>query len=441
MTVVHITCMFRRKISNNNASDVETVLVVLNVSVVIQTVYVTGLSHDDTPKRSKTWTWGCNRSPCTYRHAINQTQTYTFSRGSYTSTKTATKAITSASDNGIYYVHVQAKDANNNESNVKTVIAVLEVPITLSDVQVTGLSHDTNAGRSKTWTWGCNKNSCTYRYVINKNQSHTFSGSYGSTRTTSKTISSASDNATYYLHVQAKDSNNNVSDVKTVLAVLEVPTTAVDVNVTGLSHDDTPKRSKTWTWNCDRGPCTYRYAVNQSQSHTFSGSYRSTKTATKAISSASENGIYYLHVQAKDANNNESNVKTVIAVLEVPITLSDVQVTGLSHDTNAGRSKTWTWGCNKNSCTYRYVINKNQSHTFSGSYGSTRTTSKTISSASDNGTYYLHVQAKDSNNNASDVKTVLTVLEVPTTAVDVNVTGLSHDDVPRASKTWTLELR
>ena len=192
-----------------------------------------------------------------------------------------------------------------------------------------------------------------------------------------------------------------------------VCSTTTTVNVTGLSDDTTPKNSKTWTWSCNESSCTYRYVINQSPNHTFTGNYGSTQKATKAISSSSENGTYYLHVQAKDSNNDESEVKTVLAVLEVSgTTPGNVSVTGLSDDRGPKNSKTWAWGCNKSSCTYRYVINQSQTHTLTGNYGSTRTATKTISSSSENGTYYLHVQAKDSNGDESAIKTVYVNLAV-----------------------------
>ena len=239
---------------------------------------VTGLANDSVPKASKTWNWGCDKGSCTYRYAINKSQTHQFSNNeNYTSTRTATKRITSASDNGTYYLHIQVKDANNNESEIFKFLAVLEVAGTGGDVEVTGLSHDTNGGRSKEWDWGCNKSSCTYRHVINTAQNHDFTNEdlYNSTQTATKTITAASENNTYYLHVQAKDSNNNESDVETVLVVLNISVVIQTVYVTGLSHDDTPKKSKTWTWGCNRSPCTYRHAINQSQTYTFSrGGYK-----------------------------------------------------------------------------------------------------------------------------------------------------------------------
>ena len=403
---------------------------------------VTGLEDDPTPKASKTWTWGCDKSSCTYRYVINQDQTHTFTNEAYGSDTTATKTITSASDNGTYYLHVQAMDSESNESEVETVLAVFEISAD-GDTHVTGLMHDTNAGSSKTWNWGCDKGSCTYRYAINQDQEHTFTNEdlYDSTTTETKSISSASENGTYFLHVQAKDSAGNESDVRTVVVVLEIGTAINDVFVTNLNHDTNAGSSKTWNWGCNKRACTYRHVVNQNPTHTFSSStaYNSTTRAAKTISSANDNGTYYLHVQAKDSsNNNESEVETVLAVIEVLTTTGDVFVTGLDHDTNAGDSKTWNWACNQLPCTYRHVVNQSQTHTFSGSsaYNSTQRAVKTITSASEDGTYYLHVQAKDSNNDESEVRSVLAVFEFPDTTGDVRVTGISHDDVPKTSKTW-----
>ena len=404
-------------------------------------VQVTGLAHDTDAGNSKTWSWGCNKSSCTYRYVINQSSSHTFrSSDSYGSTTRATKGITSSSQNGTYYIHVQARDSDGNVSEVKSVLAILNIS-TSGDVRVTGLAHDTSPKASKTWSWGCNKSSCTYRYVINQSRTHTFrsSDSYGSARTATKSISSSSEDGTYYIHVQARDSSGNVSEVKSVLVTLRTEITTSDVLVTGLSHDTTPKASKTWRWGCNKSSCTYRYVINQSSSHTFrsSDSYGSARTATKRITSSSEDGTYYIHVQARDSNGNVSGVESVLAILEIEA-VSDVQVTGLSHDTSPKASKTWTWGCNKRSCTYRYAINQNSTHTFSsGSYASINTATKRITSSSEDGTYYIHVQARDSNSNESEVESVLAILEVETARSDVQVTGLEHDVDPKASKTWT----
>ena len=272
-------------------------------------------------------------------------------------------------------------------------------------------------GLQKHGLWNCDRGPCTYRYAVNQSQSHTFSGSYRSTRTTTRAITSASENGIYYLHVQARDSNNNVSEVETVIAVLEISTTSSDVRVTGLSHDTNPKSAKTWNWGCNKSSCTYRYTVNQSQSHTFSTNYGSRSTATRRITSSSQNGTYYLHVQARDSQGNQSEVETVLAILQRNNNrVGNISVTGIDNDIEARMSKTWRWDCTNNSgaCSYRHVINQNDTHSFpaSHSYGSIQTDMKEIVVKEENGTYYLHVQTKDAAGAESAVKNVIAYLSV-----------------------------
>ena len=88
--------------------------------------------------------------------------------------------------------------------------------------------------------------------------------------------------------------------------------------MTGLVSDTTPTNSKTWNWNCSNSPCTFRSVINRSPTHTLSGTYNTDSNTTKALNSGEEEGIYYLHVQAKDSSSNESDVKTVSFILQRP---------------------------------------------------------------------------------------------------------------------------
>ena len=390
---------------------------------------VTGIENDTTPRSSKIWSWDCSKPTCTFRFVITQTaQSFDFPEAhSYGRLKTKTINISNRSA-GTYYLHVQAKDSDDNESDVTTVSATLQAETTRT-VMVTGIADDITSKSSKTWTWDCNETPCTFRFAINQEDDHTFSAtdSYNNTKRVTKNTSTGE--GTYYLHVQAKDSAGNESGVRTVVFILE------NLTVTGIENDTTPRASKTWNWNCNSPPCTFRYEVNANSSHAFSSnqSYGSTKTKTIDISDPGRSArTYYLHVQAK-ANSNESPVKTVSFVLS-SVTL---RVTGLTNDTTPKRLKTWTWGCSENgasvSCTYRHVINQNATHNFGNArYNSTKTAEKSISSASNNGTYYLHVQAK-ANSNESPVKTVSVVLSSAT----LSVTGLTNDTTPKSLKTWT----
>ena len=81
--------------------------------------------------------------------------------------------------------------------------------------------------------------------------------------------------------------------------------------ISGLSNDETPKKSKTWTWSSGEGTL-FRYSVDQNATSTLSGDYSDLTSATKS----SGEGTWYLHVQAKDSGDDESEVVNVSAILD-----------------------------------------------------------------------------------------------------------------------------
>jgi hypothetical protein len=81
-------------------------------------------------------------------------------------------------------------------------------------------------------------------------------------------------------------------------------------------------------------------------------------------------------------------------------------ITGLSNDTTPTASKTWNWSSDDASAQYRYVIDQSGVGVPTGSYGSVTTATQ----SSGNGTYYLHVQARDTAGNESSVATVSAIL-------------------------------
>ncbi len=401
-----------------NESEIKSVSVNLdNVKPV-----VTELSDDSTAAKSRTWNWGCDKAPCTYRFVINQSSNHVFSGDLYKTMNPPTASQTSGT--GIFWIHVQAKDEIGNESSVVSVSAVLDNTLPI----VTSLSSDSSPRQAKTWTWGCNKNNCSYRFAVNRLTNHTFqtTSNYGPIHT--KTVNTTDNGiGTVWLHVQAKDGMNNESSVVSVSAALnDTPLT-----VTRLSSDPSPTKSKTWNWSCSESPssnCTYRFEINRSAApHTFpSGkSYGSTTTASKS----SGDGTWYLHVQAKSAVKGESVVESVSVVLDNTIPT----LTGLADDNIVQPSKTWDWGCSETSpsnCEYRSVVNQSANHSFSANtpYGSTIIASQ----SSGNGTYYLHVQARDTAGNVSGVTSVSVTLDNS----GPEVTELANDSTPAKFKTW-----
>ena len=83
-------------------------------------------------------------------------------------------------------------------------------------------------------------------------------------------------------------------------------------DITGLVSDAVPTKSKTWNWDSADQSATFRFSIDQLEEGIPDGEYVALKTATQPIG----NGVFYIHVQAKDALGNESGVLTVSAVLD-----------------------------------------------------------------------------------------------------------------------------
>ena len=225
------------------------------------------------------------------RSAINQDETWTPS-GEFGSIKTATK---SGAD-GIWYLHVQAKDTAGNTSPVITVYATLDN--TPPACTITGLPSSPTYQTGVTLTIGGHGVSH-YRYKLDD-------GSYNAEIEVHipMALSGLSD-GTHTIYVLGRDLAGNWQAEPTT-ASLTVDTQAPVI--TGLSDDPTPTQSKTWTWNANEGS-VFRYNIDQNETWAPSGEFDGTKTAT--ISEV--HGTWYIHVQAKDLAGNESSVTTVSA--------------------------------------------------------------------------------------------------------------------------------
>ena len=106
----------------------------------------------------------------------------------------------------------------------------------------------------------------------------------------------------------------------------------VDTNtpvVIGLEDDSTSTRSVTWSWSCeDASNCQYRYAITTSNAHAFADE---PYTEEAQAIQGSGDGVYYIHVQARDEAGNESAVVRAEAILDntAPSQTGDV---GVPHD-------------------------------------------------------------------------------------------------------------
>ena len=350
--------------------------------------------------------------------------------------------------NGMWYIHVQAKDGFGNLSQVTTSSVFIDnIPPKLK-----GLSDDPVPKKEKIWKWQSDEAEVTYRFKINNqsefdltesfkkiNQAKIFytdgqyyihieetsvedtSGSMGEALSLFCNFAPVSNkDEKLFLHVQAKDKAGNVSEPVTVFCILDNTKPVI----TGLSDDSVPTQSKIWNWSATDSDSMllFKFVINQEQKSELSGGEFSNTTTA---SLKDKNGIWYLHVQAKDRSENLSEIVTVSTTMDNTPPLLE----GLKDDPEPKQWKEWTWKSNEPESFYRYEINK-KSNVLSIDMPFTSENSAKISDG--NGRLYLHVQAKDLAGNISNVVTVSAVLDNESP----ELTNLSDDPVPRQMKTW-----
>jgi outer membrane protein OmpA-like peptidoglycan-associated protein len=370
---------------------------------------IKGLSNDLIPKKEKTWEWHSNETETTFRYEINQLPKKVL-KGQF---KTVNQAKISGV-NGTYYLHVQAKDAAGNISDVISVSALLDNTI----AKLKGLADDPIPRKTKIWTWKSSENEASYRFLINNKPIAQLTGPF--TSQNSATI--ANKDGKYFLHVQTQDAAKNLSKIKTVYCILDNTKPVI----TKLFDSPNPTKSKTWKWSATDTDSVirFRYAIDQNKTALLSNTF--TKTTTAHIKD--KDGRWYLHVQAQDRAGNMSDIKTVFAILDNTSPIISLK-NGLSNDNIPKKEKTWEWHSNETETTFRYEINQLPKKVLKGQF-------KTVNQAKIsgvNGTYYLHVQAKDAAGNISDVISVSALLD----NTIAKLKGLADDPIPRKTKIWT----
>jgi hypothetical protein len=158
--------------------------------------------------------------------------------------------------------------------------------------------NDTQPKKEKNWRWHANRNS-TFRFAINQSPSWQPTGTFENI--TSTTFNN--DDGKWYIHVQAKDDEGDLSEVVSDFAMLD----NTKPIITGVENEPDPVPHKTWIWNVnDENHCLFRYTINQNSTWIPSGEYSAVTTAH--ISGLESYGKWYLHVEAKDFAGNVSDV-------------------------------------------------------------------------------------------------------------------------------------
>lgn len=254
---------------------------------------ITGLQDEDSVKGSQTWNWGCTdlNAPCTYSYVVSQ-DINALPNGVFANDTGATQAL----GNGTFYLAVQAKDKAGNLSSVKRV----SVPLS-SALPSLAIKDNTAIQGSSTVELVIGGDLSNYNILELSNAAACVGAVEVSQATPILwTLESGDGLKTFYYQFKNAQSERTSCSPLTIMIDQTPPV------ITGLAQDLVAKKSKTLTWGCteDNGPCEYRYVIDKVANSLPTGEYGSETTATQG----SGDGSYYIHIQARDAFGNESEV-------------------------------------------------------------------------------------------------------------------------------------
>jgi hypothetical protein len=257
---------------------------------------VTSLSDIETPVHHAQWSWDADQ-PATFRYAIDQNSEWV-ATGDFTNNQTA-----SISDQeGVWYLHVQAKNADGIVSEIVTVSAQLDqtAPEDVSlSVMPSQMSNDNTAVFEIQ-----SQDVALYKYQIDMQP---ISSEY--TTDIPISLNELSDGIHSIIITTADIAGNWQSEENALTYTWTVDT--ILPTISGLEDDTEASQSKQWQWTASED-CSFRFAVDQNEAWTPEGDFED----TTHLSIDGENGIWFLHVQAKDAAGNLSEIITVSAILD-----------------------------------------------------------------------------------------------------------------------------
>jgi hypothetical protein len=254
-----------------------------------------GLEDDTEARQSKEWQWTASED-CSFRFAIDQNESWA-PEGDFEDTT----HLSIDGENGIWFLHVQAKDAAGNLSDIITVFAILDnLPPTLELVShPESLVNQTEADFEIQ-----SADASHYKYRLNQGE---FSEPFE--MATPLHLENLEDGY-YTIDIISGDSAGNWQDEGDAQTYSWTVETVVPV-IMGLEDDTEASQSKQWQWTASED-CSFRFAIDQNEAWTPEGDFED----TTHLSIDGENGIWFLHVQAKDAAGNLSEIITVSAILD-----------------------------------------------------------------------------------------------------------------------------
>lgn len=191
----------------------------------------------------------------------------------------------------------------------------------------------------------------------------------------------------------------------------------ISPSIIGLTDDDVVAKTKTWEWSSDDPEAVFRRVIDQNPDTVLAGEYDNVNTGGQLDG----DGTFYLHVQAK--NNFENTTSQTVSVV---LDNSAPVITSIIDDADATNSKTWEFiSDDLSEVQYRYVIDQTAETVLDGEYEDI----DEVIYDTDDGTFYIHVQAKDALEHASETVTASFVMD--TTPPD----AVSLSGIPTSSTT------
>ena len=214
------------------------------------------------------------------------------------------------------------------------------------------------------------------------------------------------------LYVQERDEAGNWSESGSFSITIDLtPPSPPVVSGTTPTNDSTPM----WSWTGGgSGNGTFRYRLDDPD---LSVSATETTEPQFCPVTILPEGTHTLYVQERDVAGNWSPSGS----FSIRVDLTAPVITGLSDDMAPAKTKTWTWSAeNEAAVSFRYLIDQNQSGSIpTGEYSNTISASQTTG----DGIWYIHVQAKDTAGNESDVATASALLDNTPPAVTATPSG------------------
>ena len=243
-------------------------------------------SNEQSFSTLKEWIWHSSKPDCLFRYSIDKNESGKPS-GEFSSITSATLQ----KQYGLYYIHIQAKDADGNLSKI---VSERNIDIDNTPPTILNLNDDPTPKQSIRWNWSSDKN-CLFSFCVDQDGSCEPAEEFKKITTTELKHGDGK----WYLHVKAVDLKGNISSKK-VCALLD--NTPPDITIFQKENDQ-----KTWHWSSgNETNCTFRHTINQNDSWTASGNFN-------AITSVTFDGytLCYLHIQAEDQAGNRSDVTSI----------------------------------------------------------------------------------------------------------------------------------